>query len=225
MSDFTLYGFDTTPVSGRDCYNAIIQDCVAYSGSDQDQNVDGFAAGHGDQKKFSFINCVAYDVYDGFDISSDDSLLLGCKAFNCWNSGYKLWGDNITLINCLGYDSCTNIELDWSGTPKTVYIYHSDFVQADIFNIWIENKRDTICIYNSVIACGENIGICFENGYASSYIGDYNLIHNWNQDRIVSISYEKEYDLHDFLDNTWNTETGQDLHSIIVENINGYLQI
>jgi hypothetical protein len=221
ITDFTLYGFDASPSGGLDCYNGLIQDCIAYSGSDHQQNVDGFAVGHGDQTGFTFINCTTLDVYDGFDISSDDTLLLGCLSAGCWNAGYKIWGDNVTLINCIGFDSNTNLELDWSGTSKNVFIYHSDFVQSETFNLWIEDKRDTVHVYNSIIVGGNNIGICFENGYSDSYRGDYNLFHNWNSERMVSFTYEEEYSMEDFQDMTWSGQTEQDTNSIIVDDLTG----
>jgi hypothetical protein len=217
MTEFMLYGFDASPSSGEDCYNGVIKNCIAYLGSDPSQNVDGFATGHGDQRGFTFINCISYEVYDGFDISSDDSFLIGCISFSCINTGYKIWGDKVSLINCIGYDSNTNLELDWSGTPKTVTILHSDFVKSKTFNIWIENKNDRIHIYNSVIACGENIGITFENGYSNTYKGDNNLLHNWDSERMISFAYEHEYSLQDLIEMTWTEDTGQDANSIIVE--------
>jgi parallel beta-helix repeat protein len=220
MTEFMLYGFDASP-SGRDCFNGLIKNCIAYSGLDHQQNVDGFATGHGDQTGFTFINCTAVDVYDGFDISSDDTLLLGCLSVGCWNAGYKIWGDNVTLINCIGYNSNTNLELDWSGTPKTVYIYNSDFVQSTTFNIWIENRQDRLHLYNSIVAGGENIGLCFENGYSESYRGNYNLFHNWNTERMTSIAYETEYSIQDLQNNIWSSETGQDTNSITLDNLEG----
>jgi hypothetical protein len=221
MTEFTLYGFDASPVTERDCYNALIQDCTAHSATDHDQNVDGFAVGHGDQKGFTLVNCTTYDVFDGFDISSDDTLLIGCLSYSCWNAGYKMWGDNITLINCIDYASNNNIELDWSGTPKTISVYHSDFVNSQTFSVWIENHLDKIRIYNSVILGGENIALCFENGFSDSYEGDYNLIHNSNPNRAISIEYEEEYSLTDLSNLKWSQKTGQDQHSIVTTEING----
>ena len=212
--DFVLYGFDASPVTDSSCYNALIQDCAAYHGSDSDQNVDGFAVGHGTQSGFTFVNCTTYDVYDGFDISSHDTMLIGCLSWGCWNTGYKLWGNNITLVNSIDSGSNNNLELDWSGTPKTVNVIHSDFIDSKTFGIWVENRLDKIKLYNSVVAGGENIALCFENGNSDSYTGDYNLIHSQNQDRIISIAYEQEYSLADISQGKWSQDTGQDSHSL-----------
>ena len=217
LTDFTLYGFDASASGGEDCYNGVIENCRAFYGSDPGQNVDGFAMGHGAQTGFSFIDCVAYGVYDGFDISSDDTYLINCLAFECSNAGYKIWGDNVTLINCIGFNSNTNLELDWSGTPKTVSVLNSDLVKAETFNIWVENSRDNLIIYNSVITCGENIGLAFEDGFRDNYLGDYNVLHNWNPERMVTFSYNKEYSLQDLIDNKWSQDTGQDNNSVFID--------
>jgi hypothetical protein len=224
ITQFELYGFDASPSGGEDCYNGLIENCSAYAGSDPEQNVDGFALGHGDQRSFTLIDCVTYDVYDGFDISADDTVLVGCLAFSCSNAGYKIWGNNVTLMNCIGYSSTTNIELDWSGTPKTVNVCHSDFVKSTTFNIWIENHRDRLYLYNSIIACGENIGIAFEDGYQNTYKGDYNIFHNYNSERMATIAYDKEYSIGDFKEDRWTQETEQDTHSIIIENPNSLFE-
>ena len=219
IHDFTLYGYDISPVTDRICYNALIMDCIVYHGSDPEQNVDGFAIGHGAQRGFTVVNCTAIDVYDGFDISSDETLLTGCYSIDCWNTGYKLWGDNITLVNCIDYGSNNNLELDWSGTPKTVTINNSDFINSNTFSVWVENKLDKIRIFNTIIAGGKNIAICFENGYSDSYTGDFNLLQCENTERIISIAYEREYSLDDITEGKWSQETGQDSHSIVSSEI------
>jgi hypothetical protein len=117
---FTLYGFDASPSGGADCYNGTFNDCVAHTGRDPEQNVDGFALGHGSQHDFAFNRCRAYEVYDGFDISSRNTMLDRCSAHDCGNGGYKIWADNVTLVNCLSYhNEQTNVELDWSAEAKT----------------------------------------------------------------------------------------------------------
>lgn len=92
---FDLYGFDVSPSGGADCYNGTFNDCVAHTGRDAEQNVDGFALGHGTQHDFVFNRCKAYGVFDGFDISSRDTTLNSCLAYDCWNGAYKLWQDNV----------------------------------------------------------------------------------------------------------------------------------
>ena len=50
---FDLYGFDVTP-NGADCYNGTFNDCISHTGRDRQQNVDGYALGHGTQHDFVF---------------------------------------------------------------------------------------------------------------------------------------------------------------------------
>jgi len=216
VHNFQLYGFDVSPSGGDDCYNGVFINCVAHSGSDQEQNVDGFALGHGDQWGFYFKRCITYGVYDGFDISARDTLLEGCLAYGCSNSGYKIWEENVTLANCIGYDSTTNLELDWKGTAKSVNIMNCDFISSEIFNIWVENSMDSLFLYNSILVGGENIGIAFEKGWAENYRGDFNLFHNLDPDRMITLSYEKEFSIESVSEGGWTEYIGQDGNTQVI---------
>lgn len=213
---FDLYGFDASPSGGAPCYNGVFNDCIAYTGRDPQQNVDGFALGHGDQQDFAFNRCITYDVFDGFDISSRNTTLNRCSAYNCWNGGYKLWQDNIKLVNCLGYNSETNAELDWSGTSKTVTFQNCTFVDAGTFNIWIENANDWLNMYNCIVAGGDNIGLGFEEMGVNGYSGDYNVFHNDNPARVITVGYTDEFSLDQITAGAWSTYSGEDEHSLIV---------
>ena len=80
LHHFTMLGFDASPSGGPPCYNGVFNDCIAYTGRDPEQNVDGFALGHGDQHDFTFNRCVVYDVFDGFDISARNTTLNRCSV-------------------------------------------------------------------------------------------------------------------------------------------------
>lgn len=215
---FDYYGFDASP-NGVDCYNGTFNDCVAHTGRDSTQNVDGFAIGHGNQHDFVFNRCETYEVYDGFDIGegSVNVTLNRSSAHKCWNGGYKLWGDNVTLVNCLGYNSGTNVELDWAHeaqNPGTTTLQNCTFVDARTYNIWIENSADSLHMYNTILAGGDNIGLAFEQD-AKNYRGDYNVFHNDNPDRAIAVAYEDEFSLNQVAAGEWTTYSGQDAHSIV----------
>jgi len=212
---FDLYGFDASPSDGAPCYNGVFNDCIAYTGRDPQQNVDGFALGHGDQQNFTFNRCTTYDVFDGFDISSRNTTLNRCLAYDCWNGGYKLWQDNIKLVNCLGYNSETNAELDWSGTSKTVTFQNCTFMDAGTFNIWVENANDWLNMYNCIIAGGDNIGLGFEQMGVNGYSGDYNIFHNDNPVRVITVGYTDEFSLDQITSGAWATYSGEDEHSLV----------
>lgn len=219
MHHFDLYGFDASPSGGELCYNGTFNDCLSYSGRDPEQNVDGFALGHGEQYGFVFNRCVAYDVYDGFDMSSRSTTLNCCLAYNCWNSGYKLWQDSIKLVNCIGYhNSSSNVELDWKGTAKTVTLQNCTFVDAGVFNIWIENSQDGLTMTNCILAGGDNIGLCFEHAVVNNYHGDYNLFHNDNPNRAVVVGYVNEFTLGQVKNGAWTAYSGEDSHSQVSTN-------
>jgi len=216
---FDYYGFDASP-DGVDCYNGTFNDCVAHTGRDSTQNVDGFAIGHGNQHDFVFNRCETYEVYDGFDIGegSVNVTLNRSSAHKCWNGGYKLWGDNVTLVNCLGYNSGTNVELDWAHeapNPGTTTLRNCTFVDARIYNIWIENSADSLHMYNTILAGGDNIGLAFEQMGVKNYRGDYNVFHNDNPDRAIAVGYEDEFSLNQVAAGEWTTYSGQDAHSIV----------
>ena len=216
--NYTLYGFDVSPSGGADSYNGTFNDCVAHTGRDRDQNVDGFALGHGTQHDFVFNRCITYDVYDGFDISSRRSTLNRCIAYNCWNGGYKLWQDEVTLMNCIGYDCGTAIaEVDWDGDPGVTTMMNCTFYDDDTFTVWVENAGDMLRMTNCILAGGDNIALAFEQRNVSNYQGDYNLFHNDNVNRAIVVGYEDEYSLSQIESGAWTTASGQDAHSVVVQ--------
>lgn len=212
---FTGYGFDVSPSGGGDCYNGTFNDCVAHTGRDTQQNVDGFALGHGNQHSFVFNRCITYNVFDGFDISSGDTKLDRCLSYNCWNGCYKLWQDKISMVNCIGYSSSSAIvELDWDGEPGTSTLMNCTFYNSELYIVWVENPGDTLKMYNCILAGGDNIGLAFEQRHAGNYKGDYNLFHN-ETDRAIAVGYEDEFTLNQVESGAWLTYSGQDSHSLV----------
>jgi len=213
---FDLYGFDVSTSGGADCYNGTFNDCLAHTGRDSQQNVDGFALGHGTQHNFEFNRCKTFDVYDGFDISSQNTTLNRCMAYNCWNGAYKLWQDNVKLVNCIGYSSGgSNVELDWDQEPGVTKLINCTFFDAQTFSIWIENAADTLEMYNCIIAGGDNIGLTFEQQGVGNYRGDYNIFHNDNPDRLIAVGYTDEFTANQVIAGDWSNYSGQDAHSIV----------
>ena len=219
--NFDLYGFDVSPSGGPDCYNGTFNDCIAHTGRDPSQNVDGFALGHGNQHDFTFNRCRTYNVYDGFDISAKNTTLNRCLAYDCWNGGYKLWQDNVTLVNCIGYHNTnSNVELDWDGQSGTVTLQNCTFVDTQTFNVWIENSGDSLHMYNCILAGGDNIGLAFEQLGVTNYQGDHNIFHNDNSNRAIAVGYTDEFALDQIASGAWTTYSGQDAHSIVVTSAN-----
>ncbi len=216
MHHFDFYGFDASPSGGAPCYNGTIIECIAHDGRDPAQNVDGFALGHGTQHNFTFTKCIAYNVFDGFDISACNTTLQQCSAHDCWNGGYKIWQDNVSLINCLAYNnSISNAELDWDGSAGVITFQNCNFIEAGIYNIWIENSSDKLRMYNCILANGNNIGLAFEERNASNYEGDYNIFHNSNDARAIAVGYTDEFSLDDIAAGAWTNYSGQDAHSLV----------
>jgi len=213
--NFDFYGFDVSPAGGADCYNGTFNDCVSHTGRDPQQNVDGFALGHGDQYDFVFNRCETYDVYDGFDISSRNTTLNRCSAHDTWNGGYKIWEDSVTLVNCIGYhNSIVNLELDWDGESGTTTLWNCTFMDAQVFNIAIEDTADHLEMYNCILAGGDNIGLLFGQTGVNNYSGDHNLFHNDNQYRAIVVGYEDEFTLGQVDSGAWMTYSGQDSNSL-----------
>jgi hypothetical protein len=215
---FTLYGFDASPSGGADCYNGTFNDCIAHTGRDPEQNVDGFALGHGTQHDFVFNRCEVYDVFDGFDISSRNTTLNRCLAHDCWSGGFKIWQDSVKLVNCIGYNSVgANVELDWDGEPGVTTLINCTFFNAQTYTIWIENANDALHMYNCILADGDNIGLAFEQMGVDNYQGDYNIFHMDNsEDRAVAVAYTDEFNLDQVAAGDWTIYSGQDTHSLVV---------
>ena len=217
ISHFDLYGFDASPSGGADCTNGTLIDCVAHSARDREQNVDGFALGHGGQHTFRFVRCEAYDVFDGFDISARDTVLEACQSRENGNAGFKIWADNVRLENCVAFaNAICNVELDWDGEPGTTLLNHCTFFDADVYSIWVENARDRLVMTNCIIAGGDNIGLAFEQADASNYTGDFNLFHNDNPARAISVGYVDEFSIAQLAAGAWSAMSQQDASSLAV---------
>lgn len=210
-SDFDLYGFDASPSGGGPCCDGMFVGCTARSGRDRSLNADGFALGHGEQHRFTILGCTATDVYDGFDISASNTVVKGCTAVDCWNSGYKVWQDSVFISGCAS-TGCGNggIELDWDGEPGHAFVEGCVIEDAGTYSIWVE-AGDTLSLHGCTVEGGDNIGLCFERADQVNYTGDFNLFHNDDPDRLISLGYEVEYSAGSFGD--WIARTGQDVSS------------
>ena len=221
MHHFDLYGFDASHgIGGAACYNGTLNDCVAHTCRDQTQNVDGFALGHGTQNNFVLNRCEVYGVFDGFDISAANTTLNRCSAHDCGNSGFKLWQDNVKLVNCIGYNSSiANVELDWDGESGKTTLQNCTFVNGGDFNVWVENSGDSLDMFNCILAGGDGIGLAFEQMGTSNYQGDYNLFHITSDGRMIAVGYEDEFFLTDVESGSWTTYSNQDSHSVVVHEL------
>lgn len=225
ISDFDLYGFDASPSGGTDCFNGTFIACVAHSARDTDQNVDGFALGHGKQQGFTFIRCETYGVFDGFDISARNTTLEACSAHENGNAGFKIWADDVRLVNCLAFaNGICNVELDWDGEPGTTTLRNCTFVDAPVYSIWIENAKDRLDMVNCIVAGGDNIGLAFEQAVTPNYLGDYNLFHNDNVSRTIVVGYSDEFALTDIASDAWSNYSGQDTHSLVAHDLSTVFQ-
>lgn len=209
---FDLYGFDVSPSGGAPCHDGRFVDCVAHTGRDPEQNVDGFALGHGDQEGFTLEGCETYGVYDGFDISARRTQLDRCSAHHCGNGGFKLWQDEIVVTNSLSYaNTVTNVELDWDEEPGTVTLQNCTFFGSETFDVWVENNGDTLHMHNCILAGGEGLALVFEQPGTIHYDGDYNLFQH-APERAFVIGYESELGTSELA--AWTNLTGQDRHSL-----------
>ncbi|MBN1756453.1 T9SS type A sorting domain-containing protein [bacterium] len=221
---FDLYGFDATPGS-TPCCNGVLNDCVSHTGRDPDANVDGFALGHGEQRNFQLNRCVAYGVYDGFDISSRVSTLNGCLAYDCWNGCYKLWQDSVYLYNCIGYDADGAIvELDWDDEPGSVTLMNCTFFHGETYIVWVENPGDELYMYNCILSGGDNIGLAFESMGVTNYHGNYNIFHTNDGYRTVAVGYTDEFSSAEVEAGDWNAYSGEDEHSMVVYSPEGLFE-
>ncbi|MBT8378640.1 MAG: T9SS type A sorting domain-containing protein [Ignavibacteria bacterium] len=73
-------------------------------------------------------------------------------------------------------------------------------------------------MYNCILAGGDNIGLAFEMADISNYHGDYNLFHNDNPDRAITVAYTDEFSLQQIQNGDWTSYSNQDIHSIVAFN-------
>jgi hypothetical protein len=212
---FDYYGVDISPMGTDYCYNGRIIECRSHTCRDPLQNVDGFALGHGAQNTFLFQDCHAYDVFDGFDISSASTTLKNCKSDHCANACYKLWATKVVLENCIGYmGNISVVQLGWIGVPTKTTIRNCTFFDAEVYTIWQANSNDTLELYNTIIAGGDNIGLCFENPSAVNYYGNNNLFQNNNPDRAINVGWSVMFSISEIQSGIWTAYGGQDGQSV-----------
>ena len=206
--------FDATPYGTDSIYNGVIENSTAYLTAGAFDNCDGFALGHDGVSNILLYNCEVYGVGDGFDVSGRNIVLDRCSAHGCtYGGGYKLWRDDVTLVNCIAYDNSTNVELDFdSGTQKGV---HARLVNCTLFgprtaNIAIENSAggSTLQLYNTILAGGDNAGLYFDGDTTSCYRGDYNLFHLNTAVRMIATS-QRDFSLSEIQNGDWTRHSGQ----------------
>jgi hypothetical protein len=221
MYNFEYYGFDASPSGGGDCFNGILNDCIAHSCRypEYGHEVDGFALSHeGDQHNFVLNRCQAYNVGDGFVFGGKDVVANRCSAHDS-EVGFKIWGDAISLVNCVSYrNSASNLELDWDEEPGTTTVMNCNFIDSGDYNIWVENSGNRLEMYNSIVAGSNYLGLIFEERDASNYRGDYNIFHGTG-DALITVGYEDEFTSEQIGTGAWTTYSGQDSHSLVVDSL------
>lgn len=218
LHHFTLYGFDASPSGGSACYNGRLIDCTAHTANDLEQNVDGFALGHGDQHDFVFHRCEAYGVYDGFDISARRTVIDRCSAHNCVYRGLSGWQDSLSVINSLLYDNgvCNVYLIRGQEEPHHYSFQNCTFMDADTYNIIADSTGAGILLnlWNCILAGGDNVGLWLEQLEGLAYTGDHNLFHNDNPARAIWAGGVEEFSLEDIEQGAWTAFSGQDEHSL-----------
>lgn len=216
------FGFDATPEGATDrIYNGVIKNSKAYLTAGAFDNCDGFAMGHEGVANIYLYNCEVYGVGDGFDISGAGIKLERCSAHNSsYGGGYKLWRDSVILINCIGYNNSTNVELDFDfPTSRGVkaHLINCTFFGSWNANIYIENSAggSKLELFNCILAGGDNTGLTFDGDTISCYTGDYNLFHMNNPERMVATS-QRDFSLAQIQNGEWTTFSGQDAHTKVV---------
>ncbi|MFH1142909.1 MAG: right-handed parallel beta-helix repeat-containing protein [Candidatus Eisenbacteria bacterium] len=216
---FTLYGFDASPSGGADCYNGTFNDCVAHTCNDPEQNVDGFALGHGGQHDFVFNRCEAYDLYDGFDISARNTTLNRCAAHDCVYRGIAGWQDGLRAVNCLFYRNqvCHACLVRGGQLPHTYVFQNCTFMDADVYTIYVDSTGAGIQLdlRNCILAGGDNVGLWIEQLEGFTYEGDYNVFHNDNAPRAIWGGGQREFSLEEIDAGEWSDFCGCDESSLV----------
>jgi len=224
------YGFDATPEGATDrIYNGMIKNSKAYITAGAFDNCDGFALGHDGVSDITISNCEAYGIGDAFDISGSGIVLERCVAHNSsYGGGYKLWRDNVTMINCVGYDNPVNVELDFDNGTHTgvkAKLINCTFYGCRSANVYIENTTggSTLEMYNCILAGGENTGLTFDGDNIAYYTGDYNLFHMNAPVRAIATS-QYDFSLTQIQAGDWTTFSQQDAHSKVEIDANTLFQ-
>ncbi len=213
------YGLDCTPEGETDLiYKGTVQNCKAYITAGAFDNADGFALGHDGVSDIRFHNCETWGIGDGFDISGTDIVLTNCAASKAtYGGGYKLWRNNVTLINCIGYDNGVNVELDYDAVARrgvAARLINCTLHTCYVANVGIENPGggNTLQLFNCIISGGENTGLNFYGDSISCYTGDYNLWHMSAPERAVATG-QMDFSLTQIDNGEWTAASGQDAHS------------
>ncbi|MFQ5800006.1 MAG: choice-of-anchor Q domain-containing protein [Bacteroidota bacterium] len=182
-------------------------------------------APHGTQHDFVFNRCEAYTLGDGFVFGGGvtNATANRCSAHDA-EVGFKMYGDNIVLTNCLGYHNETsNLELDWDGEAGTTVARNCTFMDSQVYNVWVEHGSDSLHMYNCIVAGSDNIGLAFEQRNATNYRGDYNIFHDDDGEMVISVGYEDEFTVAQVEAGNWTAYSGQDQHSFVCSDANSQL--
>jgi hypothetical protein len=234
-------GIDMTSQNGESIENGTLS-YIIVNGTDDDttnvDNIDGIALGHrtgvyssfSDVRNIHLFHCEVSNVGDGFDISGVNNILEACVAHGSqFNGNYKLWGNSVTLINCIGYAAGTNVELDRyphntqdETPPPHVSLYNCTFYGGRENVIGILYDSCSLKMYNCIIAGKGEQGMPCMHANSTDYHkifyeGDYNIF-NWADNESLYRDDSLDVFMNDFP--AWQTMTGQDKHSMIVADVN-----
>jgi hypothetical protein len=176
-----------------------------------------------------FINCSSYsNGGEGFDIGLVKKIHLfkNCKAYNnSAGQGFKVWGDEVWLINCLAYDNYwTGINIKPLWENSNFYILHSTLVNNKTSQIRVKKenagytlKAGRVYMYNNILMSTPN------DFWSSPYIvecegmngiiqeEDNNYFYSANDLVAIMLRYaaRQTYYLSDLgIGKSWNNNTG-----------------
>lgn len=176
-----------------------------------------------------FLNCSSYsNGAEGFDIGSvkKKNLFKNCRAYNNSSGhGFKVWGDEVWLINCLAYDNYwTGISIKPLWEDSDFYILHCTLVNNSTAQIRVKKENGAYTLKTGRVYMYNNILMSTPNDHWSSpYIvecegmngiiqkEDNNYFYSANDEVAFVLRYAttQTYYLSDLgVGRSWNNSTG-----------------
>ena len=194
-------------------------------------------------KNIRFVDCESYNnARSGFDLGviKEKTILKNCKSHGNGSTGFKVWGDEVWLINCLVYENVhTGLSIKPLWEPSSYYILNNTFVNNNpsgqaVGKIRVAKKNGlsytlktaNLYIYNNIMMNSSYTCISSDHNNMNIQGEDYNYYHRPSNSMVHTVldgswHVVESYTVKDMENARWYADKGLGQHDIVKTSLGG----
>lgn len=201
--------------------------CVSEDNDDrkgQQGDADGFHVEEGSE--IEFVECLSQrNSEDGFDLKASNAKLIRCRSLTNGNN-YKLWGQDVALINCVAYrakDSNLTCAANSGGELFKITLIHCTIAGAPAgadlggYGIGFSSGSHLVVMRNCIIADVGRLFYGWKKDAKIKFDEDYNVFQTGGKDIFIQDGGAKVPAAE--FGTTWREKFGAGAHSMLVEDL------